>query len=310
MMVFPQKLTSLITLGLLTTFTVVGSAAQAPATKAPAAKAPAAKAPAKATQRFEVTSIKAVRPTLVRTVAALEKGDGPGAKAAFDAYDSGWNGIEVYINVRSADMYAALEKNYQTKIAEGLKAQTFSDGVLGEGMKRGGFGPKDFAPLAEAAGKLLAAGDGPRLAVLEMGGWDTHVNQGAEQGRLAQNLAGYADGLDALATAMGAAWRQTVVIGVTEFGRTVAVNGNGGTDHGTASVLFLMGGAVKGGRLLGDWPGLAQLEDNRDLRVATDSRRVMKGILRDHLGIDAGALDSGVFPDTPNLRPFDGLLKA
>jgi hypothetical protein len=122
-----MKLTSLIALGLLTTFTIVGSAAQAPATKAPAAKAPAvkapaAKAPAKATQRFEVTSIKAVRPTLVRTVAALEKGDAPGAKAAFDAYDSGWNGIEVYINVRSADMYAALEKNYQTRIAEGLKA--------------------------------------------------------------------------------------------------------------------------------------------------------------------------------------------
>jgi hypothetical protein len=117
-----MKRTSLIALGLLTTFTVVGTAAQAPATKAPVAKAPAAKAPAKATQRFEVTSIKAVRPTLVRTVAALEKGDGPGAKAAFGAYDSGWNGIEVYINVRSADMYAALEKNYQTKIAEGLKA--------------------------------------------------------------------------------------------------------------------------------------------------------------------------------------------
>ena len=117
-----MKLTSLIALGFLTTFTLVASAAQAPATKAPAAKAPAAKAPAKATQRFEVTSIKAVRPTLVRTVAALEKADGPGAKAAFEAYDSGWNGIEVYINVRSTDMYAALEKNYQTRIAEGLKA--------------------------------------------------------------------------------------------------------------------------------------------------------------------------------------------
>jgi hypothetical protein len=113
-----MKLTSIIALGLLATFTLVGSAAQAPAKKAPAAKAPAAKA----TQRFEVTSIKAVRPTLVRTVAALEKGDGPGARAAFDAYDSGWNGVEVYINVRSAEMYAELEKNFQTRITEGLKA--------------------------------------------------------------------------------------------------------------------------------------------------------------------------------------------
>jgi uncharacterized protein (DUF1501 family) len=182
--------------------------------------------------------------------------------------------------------------------------------VLGDDMQGGhGFGPKNFAPLAEAAGKLLAAPDGPRIAVLEMGGWDTHVNQGAAQGRLAQNLAGYADGLDAFAKSMGDAWRQTVVVAVTEFGRTVAVNGNDGTDHGTASVLLVMGGAVKGGRIAGDWPGLARLQDDRDLRVATDSRSVMKGILRDHLGADGAALDRKVFPDTQALRPFAGLVR-
>jgi hypothetical protein len=97
-----MKSTMLIALALLVGLPLVSSAAQA--------------------QRFEVTSIKAVRPTLVRTVAALEKQDGPGARAAFDAYDSGWNGVEVYINVRSAEMYAELEKNFQTRIAEGLKA--------------------------------------------------------------------------------------------------------------------------------------------------------------------------------------------
>jgi len=197
-------------------------------------------------------------------------------------------------------------------LKEGVKAQSFSDTVLGDDMGKGGmgFGPNAFKPLAESAGKLLAAPDGPRIAALDMGGWDTHVNQGAESGRLAQNFAGFADGLDAMAQAMGPAWKETVLVAVTEFGRTVAVNGNNGTDHGTASALFVMGGRVKGGRVAGDWPGLDRLEDDRDLRVAVDSRTVMKGILRDHLGIDAAALDSRVFPDTSGLKPFDGLIRA
>ena len=143
-----------------------------------------------------------------------------------------------------------------------------------------------------------------------MGGWDTHVNQGTESGRLAENLRGLGDGLDALAQALGPSWSQTVLVAVTEFGRTVAANGNNGTDHGTASVLFVMGGAVKGGRIAGDWPGLEQLQDDRDLRVATDSRRVMKALLRDHLGLDAAALDRKVFPDTAALTPVSGLLRA
>jgi uncharacterized protein (DUF1501 family) len=197
-------------------------------------------------------------------------------------------------------------------LKEGVKAQSFSSTVLGDDMGKGGmgFGPNAFKPLAEAAGKLLAAPDGPRIAALDMGGWDTHVNQGAESGRLAQNFAGFADGLDAMAQAMGPAWKETVLVAVTEFGRTVAVNGNNGTDHGTASALFVMGGRVKGGRVAGDWPGLDHLEEDRDLRVAVDNRTVMKGILRDHLGIDAAALDSRVFPDTAGLKPFDGLIRA
>ena len=197
-------------------------------------------------------------------------------------------------------------------LALGLKTQNFSTTVLGDDAPKGpgGFGPKAFAPLAGAAGKLLAAEDGPRIAALEMLGWDTHVGQGTVQGRLYENLAGLADGFDALAQALGPAWKNTVVIATTEFGRTVAVNGTNGTDHGTGTVMFVMGGAVKGGRLYGDWPGLAQLQDDRDLRVAVDSRSVAKGILRDHFGIDAASLGSKVFPDAPNLKPADGLLRA
>ena len=93
-------------------------------------------------------------------------------------------------------------------------------------------------------------------------------------------------------------------------GRTVRVNGTNGTDHGTASLMFVMGGAVKGGRIAGDWPGLGRLQDDRDLRVATDSRGVMKAILRDHLGLDGQYLASRVFPDTAQIKPMDGLLRA
>jgi uncharacterized protein (DUF1501 family) len=136
------------------------------------------------------------------------------------------------------------------------------------------------------------------------------VGQGAESGRLSGNFQGFAEGLDALAQSLGAAWRETVVVSVTEFGRTVRVNGTNGTDHGTASLMFVMGGAVKGGRIAGDWPGLGRLQDDRDLRVATDSRGVMKAILRDHLGLDGQYLASRVFPDTAQIKPMDGLLRA
>ncbi|HKT16397.1 MAG TPA: DUF1501 domain-containing protein [Stellaceae bacterium] len=218
----------------------------------------------------------------------------------------------------NADFIAALGPLYAKDalfgpaLQLGLKTQTMSDAVLGDEMGKGpgGFGPKSFAPLAEAAGKLLGAADGPRIAALDMYGWDTHVAQGTGAGRLYDNLAGFAAGLDAMAQALGPAWSKTAVIAVTEFGRTVAVNGTNGTDHGTASVMFVMGGAVKGGRLYGDWPGLAQLQDDRDLRVATDSRAVIKGVLREHLGIDAASLASKVFPDAPGLKPAQGVIRA
>jgi len=216
------------------------------------------------------------------------------------------------------DLIAALSSLYARDpvfgpaLKAGIATQNFSDAVLGtDDMKGpGGFGPKAFAPLAAAAGKLLAASDGPRVAALEMLGWDTHVNQGTTAGRLYDNLWGLASGLDALAMALGPSWRDTVVVAVTEFGRTVAVNGTNGTDHGTASAMFVMGGAVKGGKLLGDWPGLAQLEEDRDLRVALDSRCVLKAVLRDHLGVDAGDLGRKVFPDTTALTPARDVVRA
>jgi uncharacterized protein (DUF1501 family) len=169
---------------------------------------------------------------------------------------------------------------------------------------------KYFAEAAGAAAKFLARADGPRVGALALDGWDTHVNEGAVKGRLA-NLLGALDGAIAeIETNMGDAWRETVVVLVTEFGRTARINGNDGTDHGTATVALLVGGALKGGRVLADWPGLkdGDLYEQRDLRPTTDLRAVLKGLLRDHLRVDDRALEADVFPDSSAARPVAGLL--
>jgi len=199
---------------------------------------------------------------------------------------------------------------------QGVQAHAMAAGVLGKdggmgGGARRGFQPRSFKGLATATGKLLAAPDGPRVAVMEMGGWDTHSGQGTLEGRLAPVLAGLADGLAAFPEAMGAAWSNTVVIAMTEFGRTVAVNGTGGTDHGAGGCAFLVGGAVAGGRVLTDWPGLAtdRLLDGRDLRPTMDLRGLIKGVLRDHLKIADRGLDASIFPGGAAAQPVNGLIR-
>jgi len=109
---------------------------------------------------------------------------------------------------------------------------------------------------------------------------------------------------------MGAAWKDTVVAVMTEFGRTARINGTAGTDHGTATVALLAGGALKGGRIIADWPGLrdADLYQQRDLKPTTDLRAVIKGVLRDHLRADEQALANAVFPDSAGVKPMAGLV--
>src|SRR5262249_28278173 len=125
-----------------------------------------------------------------------------------------------------------------------------------------------FAEAAGAAAKFLAGAEGPRVGALAFDGWDTHVNEGAVKGPLANLLGALDGGLAAVETNMGDAWRETVVVLVTEFGRTAAYNGNDGTDHGTATVALLAGGALMGGRVVADWPGLkpGDLYEKRDLK--------------------------------------------
>jgi uncharacterized protein (DUF1501 family) len=167
-----------------------------------------------------------------------------------------------------------------------------------------------FAEAAGAAATFLATPDGPRVGALALDGWDTHNNEGAVNGRLSGLLGALDGALAAIETNMGSAWNETVVTLITEFGRTARINGTEGTDHGTATVALLVGGAVKGGRVIADWPGVKEsaLYENRDLRATTDLRAVLKGVLRDHLRVDELALASGVFPGSEGVPPVGGLL--
>jgi uncharacterized protein (DUF1501 family) len=167
-----------------------------------------------------------------------------------------------------------------------------------------------FAEAAGTAARFLAKADGPRVGAVGFVGWDTHINEGAASGQLA-NLLGALDGaLAAIETNMGEAWRETVVAIITEFGRTARINGTDGTDHGTGTVAFLAGGALRGGRMVVDWPGLkpAQLHEGRDLKPTTDLRCVLKGLLRDHLKVEDRVLASTVFPDSSEAIPTAGLV--
>jgi uncharacterized protein (DUF1501 family) len=167
-----------------------------------------------------------------------------------------------------------------------------------------------FAEAAGTAAQFLANTDGPRVGALALDGWDTHNNEGAVSGRLSQLLGALDAALAAIETNMGGAWNETVVTLITEFGRTARINGTEGTDHGTATVALLVGGALKGGRVIADWPGVKQsnLYQNRDLRATTDLRAVLKGLLRDHLRIDERALMTEVFPDSEEVKPTEGCL--
>ena len=161
-----------------------------------------------------------------------------------------------------------------------------------------------FAEAAGAAAKFLAAPEGPRVGALAFDGWDTHVQEGALTGRLADLLGALDGAIGAIKTNMGEAWNETVVTLVTEFGRTARVNGNAGTDHGTGTIALLAGGALKGGRVVADWPGVKEtdLYEKRDLKATTDLRAVLKGLLRDHLRVDERVLAADVFPGSERWR--------
>jgi uncharacterized protein (DUF1501 family) len=163
--------------------------------------------------------------------------------------------------------------------------------------------------LARAAGEILSRPHGPRVATIDFGGWDTHISQLGEYSQLTRNLRLLDRSVAALRGALGPAWRHSAVLIVTEFGRAVAPNGSGGTDHGTAGAAFVVGGAVRGGRVISDWPGLGQraLHEERDLRPTLDLRALFKAALAAQLGLGEAAIETEVFPASRAVRPLEGI---
>jgi uncharacterized protein (DUF1501 family) len=188
-------------------------------------------------------------------------------------------------------------------VNQGASGDPSSDAAMND--RAGG----QINPIVTAAARFLKSPSGPRVAAIDIGGWDTHANQGAAQGNLATRLRGLDAGMQTLKTELGPVWKDTTVLIATEFGRTVAVNGTRGTDHGTGGVAFLAGGAVNGGRIVSDWPGLAQrdLYQNRDLKPTTDLRGVIKGVLAERFGIGEAALARAVFPGSDTVKPLSRL---
>ncbi|MCX2792789.1 DUF1501 domain-containing protein [Vibrio sp. Sgm 5] len=190
-------------------------------------------------------------------------------------------------------------------------ASNFEEALKIEMMSNRNRPGKQFPVLASQAGTFLSAEGGPNIAVLELGGWDTHAGQGAETGRLANQLRKLDNGLANLKKALGNNWSKTVVMAASEFGRTAAENGTKGTDHGTANAMFIAGGAIEGGKVLGEFPGLAQTElyEGRDLAPANDMRAVIKAVLQQHMSIESSALES-VFPDSVPDKAYAGLIRS
>ena len=248
-----------------------------------------------------VMSALAVGPTtpLVLRGAAPTVGWSPVALPQADD-DTAMRLVELYRH-RDAALASALSQGLQLdKAAQGDEMKP----------KPGANGPAAMRQVARGAAKLMSADDGPRIAALAFDGWDTHANEGGPVGRLAQLLSGLDGALAEFEGGLGERWRDTVVVIATEFGRTARINGTAGTDHGTGTIALLAGGAVKGGRVISDWPSLkpASLYDGRDLKPTTDLRAVVKGVLTDHLGISERLLAETVFPDSAASKPMRGLV--
>ena len=170
-------------------------------------------------------------------------------------------------------------------------------------------GGQNAAATGTLAAKLLSPADGARIAMIETGGWDTHA---AQRQRLGAQLKGLDAMIAALQVGMGPLWDDTMVLVATEFGRTVAVNGTGGTDHGTGTSAMLIGGAVKGGRVVADWPGLkgSQLYEARDLKPTTPLDAFIGGAVAAHFATDPQRTMAALFPASGGTAAIEGLVRA
>lgn len=211
-----------------------------------------------------------------------------GASNARTWYPSKFSDVEDDTITRLMALYEE-DEVLSTRLQEALQTNEMVGGM--EQPKR-----SKFRELAQSCAKLMRDKDGPSCAMLEMGGWDTHNNL---VGRLDRQFKELDQGLHMLKTDLGKSWKDTVVIVATEFGRTVRMNGTKGSDHGTASNLFFLGGGLKGGEVLGEWPGLSKesLYQNRDLKPTSDSFDWIASLMSQHWGL-SGREMAKVFPDS------------
>ncbi|MEM7580935.1 MAG: DUF1501 domain-containing protein [Cyanobacteria bacterium P01_A01_bin.80] len=158
--------------------------------------------------------------------------------------------------------------------------------------------PKGFSRDAQRLARLMVRDSRIELAFLGLGGWDTHINQGNTKGQLSQRLQRLGDGLATLQKELGEVYKNTNIIVLSEFGRTVKENGNGGTDHGYGNVMWLLGGNIRGGKIYGDFPGLSgdRLHEGRDLEITTDFRDIIATVLQSHMNLDKAKI-SQIFPN-------------
>lgn len=220
-----------------------------------------------------------------------------------------------------ADLYRN-DPQLSMALASGLQtedmAKTAAAGMMqqaanprpGQGAGQGAAGLAVAKQTGITVANFMTQPGGPQVVALSIDSFDTHANQGAVDGLLAGRLA-YTDAvIDGLSTGLGPEWKNTVVVLATEFGRTARINGTRGTDHGTASTAIILGGGLKKGGIVGDWPTLkdAKLFEGRDTAPTLDMRGLFKGVLADQLGIDRRALDSTVFPDSGAVAPVLGLV--
>ncbi|MGC1306406.1 MAG: DUF1501 domain-containing protein [Phormidesmis sp.] len=215
--------------------------------------------------------------------------DQPQIQAAFD---------RLYANdSRLAQVYQA------GRAARDVVMQALNDEMMA--ASRGALDPSQFATSAQYLARLMVGDAATQVAFMELGQWDTHVN---ERDILNRHLDALGAGLATLATALGPVYRDTAVVVMSEFGRTVAENGNGGTDHGYGNALWLMGGSLKGAQVYGEWPGLAtaNLYQSRDLAVTTDFRDVLSALLAQHFSLSEPAL-AQIFPGYRAQKTFQFL---
>ena len=225
--------------------------------------------------------------------------EGPSATVAMNGLDE----FSVRATGSSAERLEALYRTGSADLVHGTGAEMFDAVKMLRAANPQKYLPQNNAEYPRSQfgtrllqiAQLIKANVGLEIAFADVGGWDTHVNQGSSTGQLAQRLDDFSRSIAALVTDLGDKMDDVVILTMSEFGRMAKENGNRGTDHGHAGALFVIGGHVKGGKVHGKWPGLEQeqLYEGRDLALTTDFRSVFAEVVQDHLG--ARALDR-IFP--------------